>query len=191
MTPSPSSRRSRWAVTLLLASILCDIVVPALAQQSAGYDLREHNLNAGGHPAGGAIPSSADDRITLDAIGGPVAMAISSSAGFQLSAGFVSGYPPPGEVKNLRFGADAVSLGWDVEPGAGTYQVYRDLLDSVAGGGVCAQPGLILPQASDAQSPPTGRGYFYLVTSRNLLGEEGTKGFASNGVERLNTLPCP
>ena len=163
----------------------------ARGQQSAGYDLREHVFNAGGHPAAGTIPSSAGYRISLDAIGGSGALAISSSPAFQLSAGFVSGYPPPGEVKNLMLGADAVSLAWDVEPGAGTYQVYRDLMSGLGSGGICSLSGLALPQASDAQVPPAGQGYFYLVTSRNLIGEEGTKGFASNGVERLNSLPCP
>ena len=32
---------------------------------------------------------------------------------------------------------------------------------------------------------------FYLVTSRNRLGEEGPKGFDHLGVERGNPVPCP
>lgn len=175
----------------VLAAVLLACASPAWAQQSAGYDLREHTLNAGGHPAGGVVPVSAGYRITLDAIGAPVAAQGALSASFQLSGGFVAAHRPPGEVKNLRFGADAVSLAWDAEPGAGTYQVYRDLLSALAGGGVCAQTGITAPQASDPQAPAIASGYFYLVTSRNSLGEEGTKGFASSGAERLNSLPCP
>lgn len=175
----------------VLAAVLLACASPAWAQQSAGYDLREHTLNAGGHPAGGVVPASAAYRITLDAIGAPVAAQGALSASFQLSGGFVAAHRPPGEVKNLRFGPDAVSLAWDAEPGAGTYQVYRDLFTGLAGGGVCAQGGLAAPQASEPLVPPAGLGYFYLVTSRNSLGEEGTKGFASSGAERLNSLPCP
>ena len=182
---------SRAASGMVLAAVLLACVAPASAQQSAGYDLREHILNAGGHPAGGVVPASAGYRITLDAIGAPVATQTGASPSFQLSGGFVAAHPPPGEVKNLRFGPDAVSLAWDAEPGAGTYQVYRDLISGLAGGGVCSQAGILLPQASDPQVPPVAVGYFYLVTSRNSLGEEGTKGFASSGAERWNGLPCP
>ena len=32
---------------------------------------------------------------------------------------------------------------------------------------------------------------FYLVTARNRLGEEGTKGYRSPGIERPNDAPCP
>ncbi|PYT33187.1 MAG: hypothetical protein DMF52_16120 [Acidobacteria bacterium] len=43
--------------------------------------------------------------------------------------------------------------------------------------------------ASDPTIPP--QGFFYLITSRNRLDEEGIKGHASSGVERANPLPCP
>lgn len=180
------------AVIAIACSGLFGVVGTARAQQSAGYDMRERLLNAGGHPAAGATMASAGFRVTLDAIGGLTAMPAIASATFQLNGGFVSGYPPPSEVTNVRFGPDGVSLGWDLDPAAGTYQVYRDALAALQGGGtgVCSQPNLAAPQTTDPQVPASG-GWFYLVTSRNRLGEEGTKGFASSGVERLNTLPCP
>jgi hypothetical protein len=164
---------------------------PARAQQSPGYDMREHVFNAGGHPEAGTAMASAGFRITLDAIGGLTAMPATASASFQMNAGFVSGYPPPSEVTSVRFGPDGVSLAWDPDPGAGTYQVYRDSLSALHGGGtgVCYQQNLMSPGTTDPHPPASG--FFYLVTSRNRLGEEGTKGFASSGAERLNTLPCP
>ena len=38
---------------------------------------------------------------------------------------------------------------------------------------------------------PAGNGYFYLVTARNRLWEEGTKGSSSAGAQRANPAPCP
>jgi hypothetical protein len=39
--------------------------------------------------------------------------------------------------------------------------------------------------------PDPGQGFFYLVTARNRLAEEGTKGSTSAGVPRSNAFPCP
>jgi hypothetical protein len=177
-----------------VAIACCGLAVaapPARAQQSAGYDMREHVIDSGGHPSGGTVMTSAGFRISLDAIGGPTAMPATTSASYQVNAGFVPGYTPPTEVTNVRFGPDGVSLAWDPDPAAGTYEVYRDLLSALHGGstGACLQPNLTSPGTVDPQAPASG--FFYLVTSRNRLGEEGTKGFSSSGAERLNILPCP
>jgi hypothetical protein len=184
---------NRFAVVVAIASAwLIAAVAPARAQQSAGYDMREHSLNAAGHPEAATVMASAGFRITLDALGGLTAMPVTASASFQLNGGFVSGYPPPSEVTNVRFGPDGVSFAWDLDPASGTYQVYRDALSALQGGGtgLCTQQNLASPVTTDPQVPASG-GWFYLVTSRNRLGEEGTKGFTSGGAERLNTLPCP
>ncbi|HYV20524.1 MAG TPA: hypothetical protein VFC25_15995 [Verrucomicrobiae bacterium] len=180
------------AVAAATIGLLFFVSTPALAQQSASYDLREHTLNAGGHPASGAVLSSPAYRLSLDALG-DLAGVPSSSVSFQIGPGFVPAYPPPSEVTGLVFRPDNVTMTWNVEPAAGTYQVYRDPLAQLllGGTGTCWQSGLVAAQAVDSQVPVAGTGYFYLVTSRNSLSEEGTKGFGSNGLERPNPLPCP
>jgi hypothetical protein len=163
----------------------------ATGQESASYNLKEHTVNAAGHPNAGSVMASAGYRITLDAVGDAIAPVGLGSASFQMDGGFAVAYPPPGEVIGLLFSADAASFSWDVEPAAGTYNVYRDVISALPGGqnGLCLQPGLTANATKDTQTPATG--WFYLVTSRNSLGEEGTKGFASSGVERVNPGPCP
>ena len=57
--------------------------------------------------------------------------------------------------------------------------------------GTCVQSSVATETASDAANPPLGAGWFYLITARNVLTEEGTKGYRSNGIERTNPAPCP
>jgi hypothetical protein len=104
----------------------------------------------------------------------------------------VGQFPSPGEVVGLEL-LDEVSLAWDPERSAGTYNVYRDDLGALPGGGygTCWQAGLVAPAATDPQAPASGQGAFYLVTVENRLGEESTKGWASDGTERSNAAPCP
>jgi hypothetical protein len=110
---------------------------------------------------------------------------------FHSGAGFAAGYPPPREVAALRF-TDAASLAWDPDPSVGAYEAYRDLLSTLPGGfGTCFASGLGSEAAGDAAAPASRQGWFYLVTARNLLGEEGTKGFLTSGAERANLAPCP
>ena len=92
---------------------------------------------------------------------------------------------------NLHFAADGTTLLWDPEKSVGSYEVYRgDLTDlHAATYGACLHGGLAVNTGSDPAKPP--QLFFYLVTARNLLNEEGTKGYASSGVERPNPLPCP
>ncbi|HET8948137.1 MAG TPA: hypothetical protein VFQ07_14260 [Candidatus Polarisedimenticolia bacterium] len=193
MTRDGASRAGRPAAAFAAAAVgLLLGATTAVAQQSPSYDLREHTLNAGGHPASGAVQSSATYRVSLDAIG-DFAGTPSSSVSFQVGPGFVPAHPPPSEVTGVLFRPDNVTFTWNVEPAAGTYQVYRDLLSRLQLGatGTCWQSGLVSPQAVDAQLPAAGAGYFYWITSRNSLAEEGTKGFRSSGLERPNPLPCP
>lgn len=165
---------------------------PALAQQSASYKLTESAVNAGGRPQDGSIASSASYRVSFDAIGDAVAGGSPSSASYRLGSGFVSWFPPPGEAKGLHF-SDRTTLRWDPEPSVGTYNLYRDFVSALAGGGTgtCFVNGVSTEQASDAGSPGAGKGFFYLVTARNRLAEEGTKGKRSSGSERPNPAPCP
>ena len=151
---------------------------PARSQESASFRLTESVLNAGGRPVDGAIASSPSFRVELDALGDAV-------------SDFVAVYAPPGEVAGLRFD-DHVSLRWNPERSAGTYNLYRAALASLAtltyGG--CAQTSIAGVSTSDTDPLVSGAGFFYLVTVENRLAYEGTKGYRSDGIERGGTV-CP
>ena len=164
----------------------------ATAAESASHKLNEFVFNQGGHPLAGAVPASASRRITLDAVGEGLTGGTSSSPSFNLGTGFVTAYPPPGEVTGLFF-SSKTNLAWNPESSIGKYNLYRGLNSTLPGGfGVCASPGVILTETTtDVDVPSVGTGYFYLVTADNLIDEESTKGFRSNGTERGNPAPCP
>jgi hypothetical protein len=177
--------------TLIVALTVLALPGVARAQQSASYRLSEHTLNEGGHPAQGVVLSSASFRVRLDAIGDGATGARPGSASFHLAGGFVGAYPPPGEVRDLTFASSTV-LSWDPEKSVGTYDLYRDGSSTFQSSfGICLASGLTATSAGDAGNPPFGSAYFYLVTAKNLLGEEGTKGYESSGAERPNLAPCP
>ena len=174
-----------------LALLLGLLSSAAFAQTSASYDLREHVLNAGGDPLQGSVLSAPHYRISLGTIGDAVARAQLSSGSFRVDGGFVAAHPPPGEVKGLAF-QDKATMLWSAEPSAGKYELYRNAISALpADFGACLLPGLTLPTAGDAATPTPGSGYFYLATARNLLGEEGTTGYRSDGTQRANPTPCP
>lgn len=165
--------------------------LPALAQQSASFRISDHAVNAGGHPQQATVVSSASFRVTLDSLGDGVLGTAMASASFHADGGFTGTYPPPGEVRGLRWD-DRTSLAWDAERSAGAYELYRDDLTALPGtSGTCLQSGLAVTSATDAATPGPGVGWFYLVSVRNRLGEESTTGFDSQGVERPNPSPCP
>jgi hypothetical protein len=136
--------------------------------------------------------SSPTFRVSIDAIGDSVAMRALSGPTFRMEGSFVAAHPPPGEVFGLRFTAPN-TLAWDAERSAGVYNLYRDTMSDLSslGYGECHQPGLSGRTANEMETPPLGDGFFYLVTVKNRLGEEGTKGFVSGIGERANTAPCP
>ena len=178
--------RSASAIALILGAAL-----PALAQQSAHFKLEEHVLNEGGRPEQGAILASASFRVTLDSIGGAIVAPGLASASFHVGSGFPEAYPPPGEVTGLGF-ADLQTLLWNPDGSGGGYNLYRDEVGNLSGlaFGLCAQQDLPVETASDPAVPAPGVAWFYLVTALNLLGEEGTKGFQTNGSEREGSV-CP
>jgi hypothetical protein len=179
----------RWILGLILV-VLAGLGA-ARAQTSASYRLTDAVVNAGGDPRDGSFASSASHRVRLDAIGQGVIGPGLSSAGFHLNAGFAGDYPPPAEVLNIRWSTSATFV-WDPEKSVGHYELYRDLISTLPGGfGSCYQSGLTSESWTEPASPPAGAGWFYFVTARNLLAEEGTKGFRSSGVERTNPAPCP
>jgi hypothetical protein len=158
------------------------------AQSSASFKLTESAFNSGGHPEDGTNPTSAGFAVTLGAIGDAVSPVPLSSASFRMEGSFVSGYPPPGEVVNLRF-TSKTGLAWDAEKSTGDYNLYRS--GSANAVDACFQSEIPGESATDGDSPAAGARFFYLVTAENRLGEEGTKGFRSNGTERGNPTPCP
>lgn len=163
----------------------------ALAQTSVSYKLTESTLNHGGDPKDGVSAASASWHIKLDSIGDGMLGVALSSASWHSDAGFVDVYAPPREVASVRW-ASKTSVLWDPEPSVGSYDVYRDLLSTLPGNfGVCFASGLTSESATEPASPSLGAPWFYLVTARNRLGEEGTKGFRSSGAERPNPAPCP
>jgi hypothetical protein len=178
--------------SIAVLAMLQYVNATSFAQQSASFRIRESHINEGGNPIGGVTLASASYRVRLDAVGDSVARAGLAAASYKLDAGFVAGYPPPGEALALRF-TGPQELSWDAERSVGAYDVYRDAMTALAGGatGACFQPDVSAENSSDASIPLNGEGFFYLVTARNRLGEEGTKGFRSGGVERPNPAPCP
>ena len=71
------------------------------------------------------------------------------------------------------------------------YNLYRNTLASLPGDmGGCYRSALAGASFVETETPPSGAGWFYLVTAENLLSEEGTKGRSSDGTERANAIPC-
>lgn len=163
-----------------------------MAQQSASFSMAEHVFNSGGRPAAGATAASANHRLSIDAVGEGVFPGALSGNLHQVAGGFVAAYPPPGEVTGLRF-ANMQTLVWNPEGAVGAYHLYRGGLASISGlsYGACLTSAIDAPTAIDAGVGPAGSGFYYLVTARNRLWEEGTKGRSSASVQRANNAPCP
>ncbi len=177
---------------LIAIALLSVTTAPALAQSSASYRIESRAFNAGGHPQQGTVLASAGYRITLDAIGDGVVGVGRASASFRLEGSFTAVYGPPGEVTGLHLKVKD-TIRWDPEPSAGTYALYRNSLGDLASGdaGQCLATNIALPLAPVPDVPAPGDGHFFLVTARNRLDEEGTKGYRSSGAERPNPDPCP
>ena len=178
----------RFAFRLLVL-----LAVPSLAgaQTSASFRISTSTFNGGGDPGNNGCAASASYRIRIDALGAPTASQESVSPSFRTGTGFVDGLAPPGEVQGVAF-TDKITLTWNPDRSIGTYQVYRDSLRSLPGEyGSCFAPGSSSEGAVDPDAPQAGEGWIYLVTARNRLGEEGTKGVSTGGVERENLSPCP
>jgi len=182
----------RWCV------LLAFLAPTALGQASANYSLTESVFNEGGVPEAGAVLVSAHYQVTSASLGeAVVGIGLESGAAFggvshQMDGGFVSSFPPPGEVRELML-TDAETLVWAPERSIGVYNLYRDLLTNLGGMGLgsCEQQDLTEETTTDPEVPPRADGYFYLVTAENRLDEEGTKGEGSSGEMRPNPDPCP
>ncbi|HKQ62504.1 MAG TPA: hypothetical protein VJS92_14530 [Candidatus Polarisedimenticolaceae bacterium] len=175
----------------LLAILALAWAAPALAQTSANYKLQEHNFNAGGDPSQGGVLTAPHYKITFDSIGDPLARTDMNSPGFHVDSGFVARYRPPAEITGVKF-VNKTTLQWNPDRSIGEYEVYRAATTTLPGAfGQCFSMHLTSETASDASNPTVGVARFYLVTARNRLGEESSKGYRSSGVERTNSSPCP
>jgi len=170
--------------------VLVLAALPAAAQESASYRLVDHALNAGGVPAQGEIHVSAQFRLTLEAIAGPVGHLNALSKGYDASGGLIAGLLPPTEVQGLAF-TDGDTLTWNGHAAAGAFRLYREGLDGVAAAFTCLTGDVPGPTADDGDAPSAGQGFAYLVTVTNTLGEEGTPGSTSNGTPRTLAGACP
>ena len=95
----------------------------------------------------------------------------------------------PGEVPHLR-ALDPITLEWDaVAPGPYTvHDVVRGTAALVPQ--TCVAQGIVALSATDAQSPPAGIAWWYLVRARHLVCGTGTYGTSSDGTPR-GALGCP
>jgi hypothetical protein len=177
----------------ILTIVLAATIATVHAQTSASFRLDEHALNSGGTPISGtgSSLSSANFRMRLSSLGEGLIGPALSSGSFRVDSGFSQRLLPAGETTDLIFtGKD--TLEWNAHLSAGTYNLYRGLHSDLVGLGFgqCDQQGLAGTSATDADPVPLADAHFYLVTVQNRLGEEGTKGFRSEGTERLgNTCP--
>lgn len=186
------ARRISEVFSASLVAALVAIPSAVLAQSSTTYKLTEHVLNAGGRPAQAVTSSSPSYRLSLDSIGEPVRARSLAGAYHGIDGGFVSSLAPPGEVDGLQFLADQHTLTWLPEDAAAAFNVYSGPLSALPGTyGACSASPVSATSWGDPSVPAPGSGRFYLVTGVNRLVEEGTKGAASNGVQRPNPAPCP
>ena len=172
------------ALVVLLAG-----ATAALAQSSASYRMEETVFNGGGHPSQGTVLASASYQIRVDSLGEGIAGPPLSAPSYRIDSGFGSAYLPPGEVRGLRFESND-TLAWDPERSAGTYNLYRDLLNVVSNYGGCHQQGITGASVTDSDVSATGQGFYYMVTVENRIQVEGAKGTDSVGAARGGTV-CP
>ncbi len=187
-----TTMRSNVIATAAPALLVLALSTPALAQQSASYRLTEQVFNAGGHPAPGGVLTSGSYLVRLDAVGGSVADPGLSGPSYRMSGSFVGAYPPPREVAEARF-TDSETLAWDPERSAGFYNVYRGTLSALplsSDTSACLMPRLTSTSASDAGVPLAGEAFYYLVTVKNLLAEEGTSRLDPLGAPIHPPNPC-
>jgi len=182
-------------VMVLAALIGGFTIAPAAAQSSASYKVQDASLNNGGDPRNVPVLASGHFHMSLDAIGGGAVRSGLASASFHVDTGFVARHPPRPEVTGLLLTPNAfpeTQLQWNPLASAISYEVYRGTISTLPGTyGTCFASGLISTSTTDTSLPSINQGFFYMVTARNAIGEEGPKGFRSTGLEQANPAPCP
>jgi hypothetical protein len=156
------------------------------------YKIEEHALTAAGHPNQQLFLRSAGFRMTLDALGEAATHPPVWNGQFEMWGGFPGGFPPPGEIRGLRFDTKN-TLVWEPEWSGGGYHVYRSTMSDGSGESGCLWSGLKeeTAAADGAIRLVEGTRWFYLVAATNRLGEQGTLGIRSDGAERSFGPACP
>ncbi len=98
----------------------------------------------------------------------------------------------PERVRGLGFAADRQTLAWDTQFLADSFNVYRGALHTLPDYGSCRNaddPDLTDTEFVDAELPPGGEGFFYLVSITHD-GLEGVLGFATDGTLREPVPRC-
>jgi hypothetical protein len=102
----------------------------------------------------------------------------------------------PGEVANLGFGGDKVTLTWRSGSAAAgpltRHDVVRGALVDLPFEmyGPCIVSATLESTTTDTGTPALGEAFWYLARARNTLGV-GTYGYASSGSERNVLASCP
>jgi len=177
---------------LVAASLFVILAGSSQAQSSASYELSEANLNFGGRPGTATGPGmSASYELSLDALGGGPNGSGSSSASYALHAGFVAPLGPPGNASDFYW-TSHTDMHWSAGSSATSYNVYRDGLATLPalGYGQCLGNDRSGLTHTDPDSPAVGSAFFYLVSAKNRLGEESSKGRDSGGTSRRGNA-CP
>lgn len=99
---------------------------------------------------------------------------------------------PPGEVANTRFNSKT-SYAWDSVPDSPVYDVLRGAISALPvgpGGGdeVCFDNQAV-SNTTDAATPTSGQGFWYLVRAANVCGQGGY-GTQKDLTPRVSTT-CP
>ena len=134
---------------------------------------------------------SASYRAEIDTLGGShVAPRLVGSL-FSMDVTLAHAFPPPGEVRGVGF-SDTETIFWSAERSVGSYRLYRGSAEFLPfETGRCLYGALPVATATDELIPEEGGLYFYLVTARNLLEEEGRVGFDGAGDPRIVPEACP
>lgn len=173
-----------------ISGVLATLAVTAAV--GADYRLDELTFNAGGHPLGGARVESTSYSLQLDSVGETLSAPELRSTSYSMDVGHPRRYPPAREVVGLRLMGDKTTLTWFPERSVGSYRVYGGSLAWLPlNYGVCNAHDLASHQVTIEDLPAPGEGFFYVVTARTTLMEEGPKGYDSTGALRTNPAPCP
>jgi uncharacterized protein (DUF1800 family) len=92
---------------------------------------------------------------------------------------------PPGEVSGVVVSTTS-TITWSPTAGANDYNVYRGLVSWLrsAAGAECHGDEIAATTFTSAGNPPTGEGYYYLVTAESTVDGEGTAGNGTGNVPR-------
>jgi hypothetical protein len=179
---------------LLVTAIVLAAAPGAVAQVSESFRVSDGTFNSGGHADPAGVMTSASFRVSLDAIGDGVSgLRSPGGASYRVHGGFVDAYSPPAEVVGVHW-IDRVTAAWSPARSAGIYSIHSGSLEVLRGSGSpadCLATGIAGTGAVVPQLPSAGTGRFYLVSARNHVGEEGSRGSDSNGVERPRGTDCP